>query len=41
MMPVVKPKNFKGTLARLWKYFGEERKLLTVIFIFIIVDSGI
>jgi ATP-binding cassette, subfamily B, multidrug efflux pump len=41
MMPVVKPKNFKGTLARLWKYFGGERKLLTVIFIFIIVDSGV
>ena len=41
MMPVVKPKNFKGTMTRLWKYFGGERKLLTVILIFIIVDSGI
>ena len=37
--PVVKPKNFKGTLRRLWEYFGRERKLLSVIFVFILVDS--
>lgn len=41
MMPVVKPKNFRGTMARLWKYFGGERKLLTVILIFIIVHSAL
>lgn len=41
MMPVVKPKNFKGTVFRLWKYFGGERKLLTVILIFILVDSAL
>ena len=28
-------------MARLWKYFGGERKLLTVILIFIIVDSAL
>ena len=39
MTPVVKPKNFKQTIKRLWKYFGKERKLLIVIFLFIIVDS--
>ncbi|MEG0772157.1 ABC transporter ATP-binding protein [Clostridium sp.] len=39
--PVVKPKNFKGTLLRLWKYFGGEQKLLFIIFIFIIISSGI
>lgn len=39
MTPVQKPKNFKGTLNRLWKYFGKERKLLIFILIFIIVDS--
>ncbi|WBW99780.1 ABC transporter ATP-binding protein [Oceanirhabdus sp. W0125-5] len=39
MGPVVKPKNFKGTTSRLWKYFHEEQKLLMVIFIFIIINS--
>ncbi len=38
--PVVKPKNFKGTLKRLWDYFGKERKMLSLIFFFILVDSG-
>lgn len=41
MMPVVKPKNFKGTIARLWRYFGGERKLLVTILIFIIADSAL
>jgi len=39
--PVIKPKDFKGTLLRLWKYFGGEQKLLAIIFIFIIISSGI
>lgn len=38
--PVEKPKNFKETMARLWQYFGSERKLLTVIFILILLSSG-
>ncbi|WML41732.1 ABC transporter ATP-binding protein [Neobacillus sp. OS1-2] len=37
--PVVKPKDFKATLRRLWQYFGNERKMLTMIFFFIIIDS--
>ncbi|MBT2657682.1 ABC transporter ATP-binding protein [Bacillus sp. ISL-18] len=37
--PVVKPKNLKGTLNRLWHYFGNERKMLSLIFFFIIVDA--
>ncbi|MEH7298898.1 ABC transporter ATP-binding protein [Neobacillus drentensis] len=37
--PVVKPKNFKGTLKRLWHYFGNEKKMLTLIFTFILIDS--
>lgn len=41
MVPVVKPKNFKGTVSRLWQYFGGERKLLTIILIFILVDSAL
>lgn len=39
--PVIKPKNFKGTMKRLWQYFGSERKLLIIIFIIVIVDSAI
>ena len=41
MAPVVKPKNFRKTLRRLWSYFGAERKTLTMIFIFIFIDSAI
>ncbi|MFD0617177.1 ABC transporter ATP-binding protein [Paenibacillus sp. GCM10027629] len=37
--PVVKPKNFKATLARLWQYVGTERRWLTTIFMFLIVDA--
>ncbi|WP_379968828.1 ABC transporter ATP-binding protein [Ectobacillus sp. sgz5001026] len=37
--PVVKPKNAKGTLKRLWLFFGKERRLLLLIFLFIILDS--
>jgi len=41
MAPVVKPKNFRKTVRRLWSYFGAERKTLIIIFIFIIIDSAI
>ncbi|MDI6617139.1 MAG: ABC transporter ATP-binding protein [Clostridiales bacterium] len=37
--PVEKPKNFKSALLRLWKYFGSQGRLLTIIFIFVIIDS--
>ncbi|MBD2866654.1 ABC transporter ATP-binding protein [Paenibacillus oceani] len=39
--PVLKPKNFKATMAKLWKYLGGERKLLTVIFVFLLINAGI
>jgi ATP-binding cassette subfamily B protein len=39
--PVVKPKNFKGTLKRLWDYFGRERKMLSIIFSFIVLDAAL
>ncbi|MFZ7942439.1 ABC transporter ATP-binding protein [Neobacillus sp. 19] len=39
--PVVKPKNFKSTLKRLWHYFGNERKMLALIFFFIVIDAGL
>lgn len=41
MAPIVRSKNFKRTMLRLWKYFGSERKLLIVILFFIIIDSGV
>lgn len=37
--PVVKPKNFKATLRRLWHYLGKETKLLAIIFIFILLSA--
>lgn len=40
-MPVEKPKNFRGTMKRLWKFFGREGKLLRVVFLFIIADSAL
>ncbi|SDX56807.1 ATP-binding cassette, subfamily B [Paenibacillus sp. CF384] len=37
--PVVKPKNLKATLGRLWSYFGKERKLLAIIFVIVLIDA--
>lgn len=34
-----KPKNSKETLARLWRLFGDEKKLFLLVFILIIVDT--
>nr|WP_246427692.1 ABC transporter ATP-binding protein [Paenibacillus phyllosphaerae] len=39
--PVVKPRNFKGTLRRLWSYMGTERKWLTIVFLFIAANSAL
>lgn len=41
VMPVVKAKDFKRTIKRLWHYFGKERKLLAVIFILVICSTAI
>nr|WP_274655232.1 ABC transporter ATP-binding protein [Paenibacillus humicola] len=37
--PVQKPKNFRGTLRRLWSYIGQERRRLSLVFAFILVDA--
>ena len=37
--PAEKPKNLKGTLRRLWHYFDHEKKLFSIIFTFLIIDS--
>ncbi|SDM99607.1 ABC transporter ATP-binding protein [Bacillus sp. OK048] len=39
--PIVKPKNFKETIRRLWHYFGNERKTLSLVFIFIFFSSAL
>jgi ATP-binding cassette subfamily B protein len=39
--PIVKPKQFKATMRRLWHYIGKERKLLAIIFMFILLDSAL
>lgn len=41
MAPVVKAKDFKGTMLRLWKYFGKERRLLALVFAFIAASAGL
>lgn len=37
--PVVKPKNFKGTLRRLWDAFGKEKGILPILFVIVLVDA--
>ncbi|ERI93982.1 ABC transporter, ATP-binding protein [Clostridiales bacterium oral taxon 876 str. F0540] len=37
--PIVKPKDLKGTLLRLWKYFGKERGMFTVIFMLLFIST--
>ncbi|BBB90845.1 MAG TPA: ABC transporter ATP-binding protein [Methylomusa anaerophila] len=39
--PVIKPKNFSGTIRRLWSYLSKERKFLAIILIFILFDAAI
>lgn len=39
MMPAAKAKNFKGTISRLWKYFGKEKSILLIIFVFVLISS--
>lgn len=41
MAPVVKPKNFKATMRRLWTYFDKERNLFLIIFCFVIISAGL
>ncbi|WP_375547015.1 ABC transporter ATP-binding protein [Paenibacillus sp.] len=37
----VKPKHFGGTIRRLWGYIGRERKLLSLIMLFIVIDAAV
>lgn len=38
---VVKPKSFSKAIKRLWSYLGRERRLLFIIFLFVLVDSTV
>lgn len=40
MVPVVKPKNFRKTILRLWSYFGKEQKMLAVILLLVLADAA-
>lgn len=37
--PAVKPKQFTGTIKRLWSYLGRERGLLLMIFLFLVASA--
>ncbi len=37
--PVEKPKNLSATLKRLWFFVGQEKKLLSTVFFFILIDA--
>jgi ATP-binding cassette, subfamily B, multidrug efflux pump len=37
--PAVKPKQFTGTIRRLWTYLGRERRLLLTLFSFLIASA--
>ncbi|MFB3169813.1 ABC transporter ATP-binding protein [Neobacillus sp. 179-C4.2 HS] len=39
--PIVKPKNFKETIRRLWYYFGNERRILSIVFLFIFFSAAL
>ena len=39
--PVQKPKDFSGTLRRIWGFFGSEKRSLWTIFIFVVISSVI
>ncbi|NYE06119.1 ATP-binding cassette subfamily B protein [Bacillus niacini] len=39
--PIVKPKNFKETIKRLWYYFGNERRMLSIVFLFIFFSAAL
>ncbi|MFB3163704.1 ABC transporter ATP-binding protein [Neobacillus sp. 179-J 1A1 HS] len=39
--PIVKPKNFKETIKRLWYYFGNERRILSIVFLFIFFSAAL
>lgn len=39
--PMAKPKNFKETMRRVWHYFGNERKMLSIVFLFILLSASL
>lgn len=39
--PVVKPKDFRATMKRLWTYFGAERRGLSLIAVFVLLGAAL
>ncbi|MEC1716270.1 ABC transporter ATP-binding protein [Schinkia azotoformans] len=39
--PIEKPKNVSATLKRLWSFVGQEKRLLTTVFLFILIDAAL
>ncbi|HZG86404.1 ABC transporter ATP-binding protein [Paenibacillus sp.] len=39
--PVVKPKDFRATMKRLWSFFGGERRGLAVVAAFVMLGAGL
>lgn len=39
--PVVKPKDFRKTIGRLWRYFGREQTMLSFIFLLLFISAAI
>ncbi|MEI8201240.1 MAG: ABC transporter ATP-binding protein [Eubacteriales bacterium] len=40
-MPVIKPKDFRGSFVRLWDYFRKEKRLLAVILLLVLGDAAV
>ncbi|KEF36369.1 ABC-type multidrug transport system, ATPase and permease component [Schinkia azotoformans MEV2011] len=39
--PIEKPKNVSATLKRLWSFVGQEKRLLTTVFLCILIDAAL
>ncbi|MED4354810.1 ABC transporter ATP-binding protein [Schinkia azotoformans] len=39
--PIEKPKNVSATLKRLWSFVRQEKRLLTTVFLFILIDAAL
>lgn len=41
MAPVIKPRNFRKTMLRLWSYFGRERLMLSLVLLLVLADAAV
>ena len=38
---VEKPKDFSGTLKRIWGYFGSEKRSLWIVLLFVVISAAV